>query len=395
MQAIELRISGRYWDSFLYNDRLYLFTQEGEIEIYRWDRLVQSIPVGNDCGPLFWQFLARGKAWYMPEMQAILRSPKIYQEIKNLRDAICAEPYYISQEDLQNALIEVAPSPAHPHTDVEAFYGNLYLSSTQGVHVAPLNQSLESSFDRSTDIPAFRMACSYGAMAIAAGSDGVFEQTLTREYILEESYEPVQLSDRACAACSWASFDVVATSGAGSAGYVAAFSKPSRDEEESRQLIGVVDSTDLFPSSGGGLLIGSGNLIALASQSSIILDGWSPYRRRDDHGIDLVKSLSSRETVEVEQLTDDAIDGAVTVYGLVFEMDESLLVVGVDGSRDVYPEPINWRTFPRSQRYMNHLHMTCDQGVRIIAYIEDYFLNSRKRGPAMRRPREPVTRTPY
>jgi hypothetical protein len=394
MQAVELRIMGEYWDSFLYNDRLYLFTQEGDICVYSWDRLVRSIPIHNNYRPLFWQFLARGKAWYMPELQALLESPKIRQEILTLRDAICAEPYYISEENLKKALIQTSSSPAHPHTDVEAFYNSLYLSSTLGVHTARLNKPLESQFDRTTDIPAFRLACSYGTMALAAGSNGVFEQTLTSERYLEDRYEPVQLSDRMCASCSWASFDVVATSGSGGAGYVAAFSKPSRDEEESRQLIGVVDSSDLFSSS-DGLLFGSGDLLVLANQSTLMFDGWNPYRRRTDYGIDLGKSLLGQERVEIEGLTDEPIDGGVAVYGIVLELDESLLIVSVDGTTTSLPEPVNWRTFPRSQRYMNHLHVTYDDHIRIRAITDDYFISPKTRGHAMHRPREPYTRTPY
>lgn len=394
MQAVELRIVGEYWDSFLYNDRLYLFTREGDIRVYSWDRLVRSVPVHENCRPLFWQFLARGKAWYMPELQTLLESPKICQEIQELRDVISAEPYYISEDSLRKALLQTSSSPAHPHTDVEAFYNNLYLASTLGVHTAQLNRPLESHFDRSTDIPAFRLACSYGTMALAAGSDGVFEQPLSPERYWTERYEPIQLSDRMCISCSWASFDVVATSGPRSAGYVAAFSKPSRDEEESHRFIGVVDATELFSSS-DGLLFGSGDLLVLATQSALVLDGWNPYRRRAEHGIDLRESLLGQERVEIQRFTDDAIDGAVTVYGIVLEMGESLLIVGVDNTTEILPEPVNWRTFPRSQRYLNHLHVTYDDHVRIYAITDDYFTNYETRGPAMRRPREPYTRTPY
>src|SRR5262249_21039927 len=150
-------------------------------------------------------------------------SPKVFQEIKLLVNEVTANPYTVPSTNLQNALIQAATSPAHPHTDVEAFYNILYISSSLGVHDAHFSSRLEGSFGIITDIPAFRVACSYGSMAVAAVSEGMFEQLLTPVSHWPERTEPVQLSSRPCTACSWASFDVIGTSGPRSAGYIAAF----------------------------------------------------------------------------------------------------------------------------------------------------------------------------
>src|SRR5439155_12853964 len=133
----------------------------------------------------------------------------------------------------------------------------LYLSSSAGVHAASLSRKLEDDFVISTDIPTFRVACSYGSMAVAAGSEGMFEQVLTPARYWPERNDPIQLSNRPCTACSWVSFDVIGTSGPRSAGYVAAFAKPlhTRGEEvdapDTRHLVGVVDAGELFPRSTG------------------------------------------------------------------------------------------------------------------------------------------------
>jgi hypothetical protein len=400
MRAIEMRIPGKYWDSFLYDDRLYLFTLSGDIHVYRWDQLVQSVPIEADCRPLFWQFLARGRAWYMPELQTLLKSPLINQEIKALRDKLTAKPHNVSASLLKKTLIAVLPSPAHPHTDVEAFYNILYLSSSSGVHSLPLSSMLEGSFNLSTDISAFRIACSYGSMALAAGSEGVFEQTLSSERYWPEIYEPMQLSNRYCASCSWASFDVVATAGPRNAGYIAAFSKPSRgadqlsddDDDDAHRLIGVIDAAELFPSP-EGLFFGTADLLVLATPTTLVFDGWNPYRRRQDHGTDVEKTILTRNQMEIKPFASDPIDGTVTVFGTTIELDNSLVVIGIDGSTKRLREPINWRCFPRSQRYLNHLHVTYGDHVRIYAFTDDYFTPYEKRGPAVRRPRLPFTRT--
>ena len=395
MQVVEVRIPGQYWDSFIYNGKLYLFTLNGDIMTYHWDRLVRSVPVEEDCRPLFWQFLARGRSWYSPELQKLLESPKILQEIRTLTAKMTADPYDLSPKGLREALVEICRSPAHPHTDVEGFYDTIYLSSSSGVHAAPLTRKLANNFRMSTDIPALRVACSYGSMAVAAGSEGMYEQTLISLQDWPFRNEPVQLSTRNCSACSWASFDVIGTAGPGEAGFVAAFTKPHPEEAEmrlrslvgsSRHLLGVVGSDELFPSA-DGLLFGADNLLIMAARSSLFIDGWNPFLRRDNQGVDVQYSLFSRQKLEVGELTDDVIDGAATVFGIVVEMDSALLVRGVDGTITAFGEPVNWRTYPRSYRYLNQLHIVYENYVGIYAFVEDYFTPSDERGPAVQRPR--------
>ena len=394
MQAIEIRVIGRFWDSFIYNGRLYLFTINGDIFTYHWDRLVNSIPINDDLRPLFWQFLSRGKDWYSPQLRKLLESPKIRNEIISLTTNIVANSYEISSATLDKALIEASKSPAHPHTDVEGFYNTLYLSSSSGVHAAPLFHRLKNNFRVSTDMPALRVACSYGSMAVAAGSEGMYEQTLVPFNEWPIWNDPIQLSSNHCSACSWASFDVIGSAGPGEAGFIAAFTKPRHDETEmrlrsitgsSRQLLGVVESEELFPSS-NGLLFGADNLLVMATGSLLFIDHWNPYRRRDNRGVDVQYSLFNREEVRVSDLTDDAIDGAATIFGIIVEMDRSLLLRGVDGSITAFGEPVNWRTYPRSHRYLNQLHITYDDHISIFAFVDDYFIEAKNRGPAVHRP---------
>ena len=392
MQTVEVRIPGQFWDSFIYNDRLYLFTLNGDIQSYRWDKLVESVAISidADCRPLFWQFLARGQAWYSRELQKLLESPKILNEIKKLTDLITSHPHQVSSKILKETLIETTGSPAHPHTDVEAFHNTLYISSPSGVRAAPLSRRLSNNFKMLVDIPALRMACSYGSMAVAAGSDGMYDQVLTSFEDFPRRPEPRQLSPRNCIACSWSSFDVIGTAGAGDAGFVAAFAKPQKDETESglssitttsRQLLDVIGSDDLFQAS-DGLLFGADNLLVMTSLSSIYVDGWNPYRRREDRGVDLQKSLFSKYALTVDELTDAAIDGAVAVFGVAIEMDSALLVRGVSGDISGFGEPVNWRTYPRSRRYLNQLHVTYDDYLSIFAFVDDYFISDQARSPA-------------
>ena len=144
--------------------------------------------------------------------------------------------------------------------------------------------------------------------------------------------------------------------------------------------MGAIGSEELFPSS-SGLMFGVADLLVMAVRSSLFIDHWNPYLRRDDQGVDVQYSLFNQQELLVSDLTDDAIDGAATIFGIVVEMDSSLLLRGVDGTITAFGEPVNWRTYPRSRRYLNQLHITYDDHVSIFAFADDYFINEENRGP--------------
>jgi hypothetical protein len=395
MQPIEIRIPGEFWDSFIYNRHLYLFTFDGYIKTYNWEQIVQSITMAADYQPLFWPYLTHGQEWYSPQLQGILKSPKIRQTIELLTKKISDQVYEIPSETMEAALVDISQSPSHPHTDIEGFYNVLYLSSLDGIYAAPFRRKLGRKFRRMTDVPALRVACSWGSMAVAAGSEGLFDRQLSdfRDWSSEAlgSFEPRLLSDKYCASCSWTSFDVVGSSGPRDAGFIAAFSKPEADEAESgltatsREILDVIDSDTLFPSS-EGLLFGAQDVLVMASQNKLQVEGYNP-RLRDERAkvVDFQQALFNERNLKFSELTDDAIGGAATVYGILVEMDSALLLRGVDGTISAFGQPVNWRTFPRSRNYLNQLHLTYDDHVSILAFPDDYFPVG-DRGPAAYRP---------
>jgi hypothetical protein len=397
MQPIEIRIPGEFWDSFIYNRHLYLVTFDGYIKTYNWEQIVQSVTMAADYQPLFWQYLTRGQEWYSPQLQRILESPQIRQTIESLTKKISAQFYEIPPKSMEAALIDTSRSPSHPHTDIEGFYNVLYLSSLDGIYAAPFRRKLGQKFQRMSDVPALRVACSWGSMAVAAGSEGMFDRQLFdfRSWPNEAlgNIEPRQLSDRYCASCSWASFDVVGSSGPRDAGFIAAFSKPEADDEESRpsltatsrDVLDVIDSDTLFPSS-DGLLFGAQGVLVMASQNKLQVEGYNP-RLRDEKAqvVDFQQALFNERSLKFSELTGDAIGGAATIYGILVEMDSALLLRGVDGSISAFGQPVNWRTFPRSHHYLNQLHLTYDDYVSILAFTDDYF-PAGDRGPAAYRP---------
>jgi hypothetical protein len=74
------------------------------------------------------------------------------------------------------------------------------------------------------------------------------------------------------------------------------------------------------------------------------------------------------------------IDAETAIYGVMVETDTDLSVLASDGrSYRVGEEPVNWRAFPRSLRYLNQLHVILEDRLEIWAFNDDFFVDQDKK----------------
>jgi hypothetical protein len=63
-------------------------------------------------------------------------------------------------------------------------------------------------------------------------------------------------------------------------------------------------------------------------------------------------------------------------FGSMIESDDGLLAILTTGESLSLPgEPTNWRVFPRSHNYINHLHVIYEDRLEILAFTHDYFVD--------------------
>ncbi|WP_146898401.1 hypothetical protein [Cellulomonas aerilata] len=297
----------------------------------------------------------------------------------------------VTHDALRKSLSKSAASPLYPHSDVETYANNVFMSGPEGVYQGALGTKVDYDFARVLDAPALRVAASYRRLAVAAGSEGLLEKPLATRRRDYEGDDSRLLSERYAQSCSWARFDVVASSHRGDLGYLVAFTKPERDRtapDEGRDLIGVVNARALFDRP-RGYMFAAGDQLILVHESGVDLESWNPFRRREGYGADVERSVVGRRTFSRKGFTQGVLDAGGSVFGIVVEHDNDLEVLASDGTSKRLPEPVNWRCFPRSARYVNHLHVTYDDHVRIYAYVHDYFLRG-ERGPATGKPKQVV-----
>lgn len=395
MQPLRIRIEGKYWDSYLYNDNLILLTRDGDLEVYSWDRVLDLVETSPQLRAPLRHLTARGRAWYSLAVQELIRADAVKSQLRSYVEALTSQTLRVTRGDLTKKVRRTVAVELFPSTDIEVFGNVLYMSSTEGLTASPLASIADLDVSRESivlDAPALKLAASYGHLAIAHGEDGLSEIPISRasRYLRDDDLAMFDhlISEERCDSCSWSFFDVVAST-SGHGGFIGAFSKPESGRASDygdRQLLGTIPSQELFGQP-GGLLTGSGSVLMLAREGELRTERWNPYRRREDYGVDRERSMVSSPTVTALTRRPEPLDASVTVFGAVLELDDYLLVYRSDGETQIIKgEPISWRTFPRSQRYLNHLHVVRDRWIDIYAFAHDYFVEEAARSNAMDRP---------
>ncbi|MBF0136860.1 MAG: hypothetical protein H7833_09710 [Magnetococcus sp. DMHC-1] len=314
MQPVKMCIPGKYWDSFIYKGRIYLFGINGDIRSLDWDRLIFS--------------------WRIPE------------KIKIAFECAFQRSDYLYSGEVQNLLND---------------------------------QEIKLIVEKKWDGPVLGLSAAYGALAMAAGSEGLYEFDLNLRFgaidhlfcaIDFDKKNPHQLSSTVCRDCGWAYWSVFASSD--TSGYLAEFSKHNDnntyDREAERHFERVENAPRIFGSD--GFCWGVQDKLCQAVPNAIKVVKYSPWEEDPKsriHHVGMVNFASWQGSV---------ISASTASFGMVVELENAIVVFPSHGQEITLPgEPINWRIFPRSKHYENQLHIIYDDHLEILSFNQDYLVN--------------------
>lgn len=397
MQALRLRIPGEYWDSLLYDGLLVLICRDGRVEVADWDRLIGSLPEFKDSEnkAMAHAVLMRGQQWYSSQVKNLFGNQSISNLVKGTLAKLSSAPIDVSRKSLRSATVFTMDLPSFPTTDIECFKSVLFCGTSEGLFESNRLQSVKSRdwwMTKSNDIPIASVAASYGTVAVAAGAEGLFERPATSDdaWYFEDNGGLggfTQVSRRRASICTWAQFDLVSDDLL-HGGYVTMFSRPDGSgtgrrawRETDRTPVGEVDDRTLFGVR-EGLLRGGSKTLLLTGREGTYLRPWEPYKRQD--------AMSQGEIIEPARATNieaedpprplQPVDAQIANFGIIYEYDSSLVVESISGERaTLRGEPVQWRVFPRSQRYSNQLTICRSNYLDVYAFWEQYFLDSSQR----------------
>jgi hypothetical protein len=373
LPPIRITIPGSYWDSQIYSGDLILFDLDGSIVSVDWTRLVGSIVLPDDLRMVAEAALLGSARFYSPEVLRVIQDPEVQPIIvaKFARLEELTRDMTVNLAGIERRADNRFP---FPHNDSEFHYGSLYVGARSGVfqvNSASVNARLNSP-KKLTDVPTLDIAAKHAAVAVAAGSDGLLEiRTKARG-----DEHAVRVAPNACSTCEWTYASLVG-SDHGHKLFVAAFtlvredSSDPRNRRKIRRFDGVVTNEQLF-----GKADDATETIQWGAKDRLYQyrDGRFDVVRNSSNGTTSFQRLGHQGTTAKFELSQ-FVAVRVAPFGSVLEFDDRLEVLLNSGNViTLLGEPVNWRVYPRSMNYLNHLHVIYEDRIEIIAITSDYFV---------------------
>jgi hypothetical protein len=394
MRPLQIILPGKYFDSRIYSGRLYLWRMDGSIQVLNWDRLIDSLAVeprlrlALECGFKRSDRLY-GSNW---ERSFFFGDPEIKEVLRRRFTDLAQTPIEVTPWELHQAEIRHRGKPMpFPHSDCIIYGGRLHICSPQGVFSTERGRK-HPDLTRSQkrwDCPTVGISAGYGNLALSAGSEGLFELAIEAPFGPER---PRLLTPLHSSSSHWTFFSIFSSSPL-HAGYLLDFDlhkkgRPSTsfeveayldwrsagmiaegppEESSNRSFHALFRAEDLFHRS--SFSWGVQEKLCQVSDNEVRIIRYWPWNR---HGEERFEAMGE---VAFSGSGAEPISADSAVFGYVLEFDDSLLVIESTGEEFRIPgEPVNWRVFPKSRYYENHLHVLFEDRLEIYTFNDDYFV---------------------
>jgi hypothetical protein len=104
------------------------------------------------------------------------------------------------------------------------------------------------------------------------------------------------------------------------------------------------------------------------------------YKQKDIGKQEYQKNFHQLGVFDLDGINDNIVSGGVALFGVVIECDNSLLVIQSDEfSYTIDGSVTRWRVYPRSKKYLNHLHVIHEDRLEVYSFNHDYFVQQRNK----------------
>jgi hypothetical protein len=399
MQTLKIIIPGNYYDSQLYSGQLYLWTLDGALAVFNWDKIVKGLidTVSPELRFAAYCILQQSEYLYKGEMQLLLKDPEFTNLLKRRFENLSTTPFQLSEQTLERTQVGRGkysnPFP-FPHADSNIYRSYIYVASSEGINRAYCNVDETTPIARQaaklTDLSTYSIAAAHNVLAIGAGSEGLFD------YDLLGSSEPKNLITKHSSLVRWL-YGSVFSSSYLEHGYLADYTiKPrqnlskehkntyaeiAEDKNSStiRELNEIIASNELLEvensNQDSSFAWGVHDKICYATQRSLKVIKYQPSESRQSS-----KRFLDLGTVGQSFDFNKIIGADSAFFGYILESDDGLWVVGSSSiSEDetttlwLEGEPVRWRVFSNSLYYTNQLHVIYEDHLCINFFYNDYF----------------------
>src|SRR5258708_10586835 len=428
MQALKFIIQGSYYDSQIYSGRLYLWSNEGTIITVDWNNLIDSVNVEDRLKLALRCGFQQSEYLYHDDFKVFVHDEDIKRALKQKFKDLSEKKIEFSESYLKNSGYIIAeqnnPFP-FPHADSHIYNNRLYVGAPSGISESTLtpfshlgDEPMASESTKLWDGPSLGIAASYSTLALAAGSEGLFELPLydSSDYLprtitsydsssipfSSKRIEAYQINQEHSISARWMYASVFSSSYLNK-GYLAYFTVEKEEaeyiqeseeryiqeseERKIRKLREIVPSSSIFNDQLNNdtttYTWGVQDKICLASRNQIRIVQYSPHFYSSKNRNKRFKPLGD---VNTELLRGEIVSGDSALFGFIVELDDGLLVVDseMETSNWLPGEPVNWRIFPKSKSYTNQLHVIYEGYLCIYSFNQDYFVDQSKKRVGLR-----------
>jgi hypothetical protein len=359
-------------------------------------------PVGPDLELPMYAALANGRYLYGAHWQRIFADPEIRAAMRKKFDQLARRPLLASAKQVDDATIHEALWPhAFPFADISVYGNRVYTASPEGLFVYDWvwedidDTRTPIAGERRWDAPLMAIETGYGTIAMAAGDAGLFELPVD-DYAATSIHprDPDQRLSTHTSDLHWMYYSVLGSSRY-SGGALASFRRAT-GEDAPREFDRVLTPSEIFAGEihgeselTPGYLWGAQDKLYWAHAGDLLAMSYHPGRRQSSQ----FDALGS-----VRKPAGDVISAKAATYGSVVETMSNLNVYASNGqSYSTADEPVNWRAFPRSLRYLNQLHIVFEDRLEIWAFTHDFLVDQEvktlgtrfsERDPRQRRSRQ-------
>jgi|SanBayMetagenome_1026888.scaffolds.fasta_scaffold02444_3 hypothetical protein len=423
LEPLKVTIPGKYYDSQIYDGKLYLWKADGSILTLDWDRLIDNLDHVPERLKITLQFaLQAGEDLYHnllfkdnSHRKLILKK---FQKLAELQIEIPPSSL------MQFKVTEKDNRLPFPHADSAVHYKTVYVGSQSGVSASNCGNfikedSSKTDIKKICDLPVVSLSASNNILALGGGSEGLYECNLTPD--ASNLYSPKPINNKHSSFVRW--FYPSIFSSSYEEGLFADFELTKKNKPKNKDSISVIQENSLelflpldnsaslnqqivssseknenkekdknndsknnrhfkefFPvdkiftninqSDPPLLTWGVSDKICLLKKSSIDLVKYFPKTKA------IKNKFVSIGSVETKEPIGDIISADSSFFGIVLEQEDGLLIITSSLDYIKLPgEPVNWRVFPKSRNYINQLHVIYEDYLLIYSFNHDFFIN--------------------
>jgi len=365
MQPLKITIPGQYWDSQIYRGRLYLFERDGGLVTLDWDGLIDDIDVAPSEALALRCAFANSDFLYDPRIEQILSDIELRPIMRSKFERIAQRAIEIGRAQFEKRILKRQTNPfPFPHADCMIYWHRMYIAGPSGIWSATCTKKtvnpVSSRPKRSWDASVVALAALYGTLACAAGDDGLYE------FGIRESRDPERVSQRNCIDCQWTYQSIYGSSHIAH-GFLAEYARIKVDEFTfTRSFERLIDDAEIFQDVGYSW--GTQDKLCQAVQGRVHIVKYKPSSAEPE------ERLLRLQTIMLDTWKGEVVSGKLAVFGAIIECEAAIVVALSDETTvTLHGEPINWRVFPKSHQYANHLHAIYDDHLLIASFNQDYF----------------------